>query len=182
VPFQSASGRIHVYSLPISRDTFDDYHEELAAVFNRCFGTSPQDLALTGPSVAFSALKKAAKALRTWDTPSGVENGLVNELIRLTSVAVASPSGRQILPMATAQERGVIDDVDSREILNQLVFFSAASTAGPPQLFEELMPVMEESRDWVRTSLSASAYLDSLKPSTQETTSEAVSPQSVIVS
>lgn len=183
----AGSGRIHVYSLPIRREIFEDYHEELAAVFNRCFASGPQDLALTGPNVAFAALKKHAKARpvrdgNAWDAKGGVRDGFINELVRLTSIAHATPTGWETLPLATARDREIVDDESEYEIMNSLVFFSAASTAGPQELLSEMMPILTESRGWARTSSTLTEYLDSLPKSTPEETSTEASPHSVIVS
>ena len=146
-----AHGTLIVHSLPIGRETFELYFAELGAVFKACYGDDDEarHLALVGPRIAFAALKKAAKVAGTWDTPAGVEAGLVNELIRLTQIAyVDGANGWKTTPMATAQAHGVLDEDATEEVLNSLVFFTAACKAGPKKLVRAMLPVIGESIGW----------------------------------
>ncbi len=159
------NGTIHVYTQPIKRDTFELYFAELGAAFNACFRDGdPQHLALAGPRTAYAALKKAARADGTWDTPDGVENGLINEMKRLTTIAYATPEGWKQVPMATAQAHDILTEEDVFDILNPLVFFTAACKVGPPKLMGELLDVVAKSRGWETGFSTCTAYVDSLKP------------------
>lgn len=172
-------GTVQVCCLPIKRDTFEMYFAELGAVFNACFREGdPKHLAVAGPRIAFAALKKAAMNDGTWDTPSGVENGLINEMIRLTTVSVAGPGGWETHPMALAQSRGILDEDATYEVLNALVFFTAACKVGPPKLMENLLDVVTASRGWecFSSSTSISAYLASLTASTTDADSTTTPP------
>ncbi len=176
-------GTVQVYSLPIARSTFELYFAELGAVFNECFRAGdPKHLSVVGPRIAFAALKKAAMADGTWDAPGGVENGLVNELIRLTSISVAGPNGWETHPMALAQSRGILDEDSAYEILSALVFTLAASRVGPPKLMEEMMDVVVRSREWalISSSVSVTAYLASLTTSTEGETSTMKPPSATV--
>lgn len=175
-------GTVLIYSPSITRETFELYFKELGKVFAECYADDDEGrhLALVGPQIAYSSLKAAAKALGTWDTPSGVENGFINELMRLTQIAYADKAGWKKIPMATALAHGVLDDDATEEVLNSLVFFTAACKAGPRKLASTLLPVVAQSLDWAIGSWTDfSAYIDSLPKSTPAATSE-TQQQSVI--
>jgi hypothetical protein len=176
-----ASGTVLVYSSSISRDTFELYFAELGRVFADCYGNDDdgRHLALVGPQVAYASLKRAAASMGSWGGPSGVQAGLVNELIRRTQIGVAFESGWKQLPMATAQAREILDEDAAEEVLNSLVFFTAVCKAGPKKLASSLLPVVTESLGWDLGSWDFSGYVDSLKKSIadEDSTTEA---QSVI--
>lgn len=174
-------GTVHVHSTPITRSTFETYYAELGLVFSKCFGDSDaQHLALVGPQIAFPALKAAALSLGTWDTPSGVRLGLVNEITRLTTVVYADQGGggwRQI-PLANAEGNGVVDEDSAAEIMNVIVYFTAVSRAAPRQLAETLLPMAGESRGWAFGSWAISEFMSSLPPLTPAASS---TPNQVLV-
>lgn len=165
-------GAILVYSIPIGRETFELYFAELGAVFKSCYGddNEARHLALVGPRIAYSALKAAALAAGTWKTPSGVESGLVNELVRLTQIAYVAEGGEgwKTLPMATAQAREILDEDDVQEVLDSLVFFTAACKAGPRKLVAAMMPVIGESLGWEFSFSTLTEFIASLEKSTQD--------------
>lgn len=166
-------GTVLVHSSPIGRETFELYFAELGAVFRACYGEDdgPVHLAMVGPRIAYVALKKAAIAMKTWNTPAGVEAGLVNELIRLTFVAYVPEGGQgwQTIPLATAQAREVLDADEVQEVLNSLVFFTAACKAGSKKLVESMLPVIGESIAWEFGFSTLTAYIASWEKSIQET-------------
>ena len=144
-------GVVHVHCLPIAQVTFEQFYAELGAVFSKCFGDSDaQHLALVGPQIAYPALMDAAKGLGTWDTPSGVRLGLVNEFIRLTTVVYADPAGGgwKETMLASALSHGIVDDDAYAEVLNSITFFTSSVRAAPKALSERLLPMAGESRGW----------------------------------
>lgn len=169
-------GLVIVHSLPIRRETLEIYFAELGAVFNACYAEDDdgRHLALVGPRIAFMALKAAAKAAGTWDTPSGVENGLVNEWVRLTNIAHADANGAGWvqLPLHTAAKRGIVDEESYDTILSTLAFFTAASRVGPKKLVEAMLPVIGQSLGWETGSWSFTEFIASLQTSTPDETSK----------
>lgn len=176
-------GTILVHSIPIGRDTFDLYFAELGAVFKACYGDDDEarHLALIGPRIALPALKAAALAAGTWKTPTGVEAGFINELVRLTSIAYVAPEGGgwQTLPMANAQGRKILGEDDVEEVLNSLVFFTAACKAGPRKLVAAMLPVIAESIGWEFTFSTLTEFIASSQKSTPDESSTAT-PSSII--
>ena len=167
-PLETASsGIVHVYSLPLARIVFEQFVFEMGETYSKVFaGYDPKHVAMTAPQMAFPALKAVATRMGTWDGPAGVQAGLINELSRLTTVAHTTDMGWAQVPLQTALSRGILDEDEHAEILSSLVFFTLASRAGPTSLMEHSLLAAGTPRDWVRTSLDCSAYLDSLPKST----------------
>lgn len=161
------SGRCYVYSLPLSRQLFEQYVIELGETYSACFGGyDPKHIAMTAPQLAFPILKSVATRLGTWEGPSGVQNGLINELSRLTTVAHATSDGWQQVPLHTALTRGVIDEDEHSEVLSSLCFFLLASRVGPKTLMDHSLMAAGSPRDWAHTSSDFTTYLASLPTST----------------
>jgi hypothetical protein len=165
-PVETGSyGTVLVYSSPITRDTFELYFQELGAVFKACYGKDDDGavhLALVGPQIAFSALKAYAMRAKTWDKPGGVQLGLVAEIERLTMVSYADPDGGgwKAIPFDTAKKREILDEDEALEVLNSLVFFTAALKVAPRPLVETMLPVIGESLGWEFGSWSCTDFTD----------------------
>lgn len=161
-----SNGAVYAYSLPLSRLLFEQYVMELGETYSACFGGyDPKHVAMTAPQMAYPALKATATKRGTWDGPSGVENGLINELSRLTTIAHASKDGWQQIPLQTALTREILDEDSHAEVLSSLVFFTLACRVGPRALLHHSMQAAGSPRDWRHTSLNFTAWLLSLKPS-----------------
>lgn len=162
-------GRVYVYSIPLARVLFEQFCMELGETYSQCFGAyDPRHVAMTAPQLAYPLLKKTAIKLGTWDGPSGVQAGLVNELSRLTQVAYAGEAGWEKLPLELALKREILDEDSYSEALSTLVFTLLAARVGPKSLMEHSMLAAGSPRDWQATSLDFSAYLNSLPTSTPE--------------
>lgn len=180
-------GTLHVHTAPISRAIFEEYFAEIKAVFDACFEAgNPLSFITSGPRISYAALKSAATRAGTWKTrpeknaPTGVEDGLVNELVRLTTVAAAAGGGGwDTLPMATATQREILDEDAYYEILGVLVFFCAASKAGPRELVEEMLTMMESNKVWRFGSWTPTEFVASLRTS-KPAESTTKKPSSVI--
>lgn len=173
-------GTIHVHTAPIARTTFETFYAELKGAFDACFDAGdPLTFVMSGPRIAYAALKAAAMRLGTWEAPrdkqgipvanapTSVQDGLIQELVRLTTVAYASGGqGWQTLPMATAIAREILDEESHYEILGLLVFFSSASKVGPRDVVQDMMTMMESAGKWQFGSWNSTAYVDSLPTST----------------
>jgi hypothetical protein len=126
IPVDTAVGEILVHSMPISREVFERYYMEIGKTFAEIYTAG---LGITaGPRVAKLVLKKISEDLGTWDGPAGVENGLLNEIRRLSNAIVPSDKGWSVIPLHEAIEKGVIDADDATEVENALTFFTVASS------------------------------------------------------
>ena len=181
-------GTVHVHTAPIARAVFESYYAELKAAFDACFDASdPLTFVMSGPRIAYAALKSAAVKMGTWEasrdrpnTPTTVKDGLVQEMIRLTTIAHASDGqGWQSLPMATAIARGILDDESHYEILGVLSFFSCSCRVGPRDVVQDMLTMMESAGKWQFGSWNSTAYVASLPILTPEE-STTTKPSSVI--
>lgn len=176
------SGTVLVYSLPITRDTFELYFAELGAVFKSCYGKDDDGavhLALVGPQIAYSALKSAAMRAKTWDRPGGVQLGLVAEISRLTSISYAEPDGTgwKTIPFDLASKREILNEDEALEVLNSLVFFTAACKVAPKPLAESMLPVIGESLNWDYGSWNCTDYIGFWEKSIRAAQPEAAAPE-----
>lgn len=169
-----AHGIVHFYSAQISRDVFDQFFAELGDVVGYVTNLSnPADLVRVAPQMCFAALKSAAIRRGTWatlrdkdgkqTTPTGVEDGLIAEIERLTLIAYTSPDGQRQIPLTLACSNGILDEDDRREILAEIVFFTAVSRAAASGLRDTLLESAGKFRGWAYSSESFTVVLDSLK-------------------
>lgn len=128
IPVERDDGSmVYVHSMPISREVFETYYLEISKAFAMIHS---QGLgAIAGPRVAALLLKRAAQETGNWDGDSGVANGLMNEMIRLTNVvAPAAGRGWAVAPYEEAYRAGTISPDDDAEIKNAIVYFTLASS------------------------------------------------------
>jgi hypothetical protein len=171
-------GTFHVYSVPIAREVFERYYLPLSRVFTEIMTLN---LLVIGPTVAYNMLRDVAMDLGTWDGETGVQNGLVNEIRRLTSIFMPTESGWQQVPLEVVISQEKIDDDDLALILGSLVFFTAVSYIPAKSERVNLMNGAAAMWGTLTTSSSITEYANSLptlKPidSTGETPTTAFVP------
>ena len=113
---------VTVHSMPISRETIEQFNVVLARTFAAIFELGVGDS--TGPVVAVSMLKTIASQLNQWDV---VQSQLLTEIHRLTTVIVADAGQWKPIPWDVAIQRGLLDADDAAEVTGALVFFTAVS-------------------------------------------------------
>jgi hypothetical protein len=161
-------GMAYVHSMPLSRAVFELYYDVIGKVFTRCFdGEDPKHVALTAPQIAYAALKTIAAANNNWEGQNGVRAGLVNELIRLTSVMYVGDKGWESLPLDVAVKRGVFDEDNEAEALSAICFFTSISKVAPRALAGAFLEMAGSLRDWHFTYSGCTAYMSSLPTSTE---------------
>ena len=117
---------IYVHSMPISAEIFKRYYKVIGRTFSEIFKTGLDFTA--GPRVAAMLLEDVARALNMWDGTDGVQNGLLNEIRRLTHVVLPDQGGAwTVLPMEEVVRRKLISDEDLSEVDNAIVFFIVSS-------------------------------------------------------
>jgi hypothetical protein len=167
-------GTAYVYSSPISRSVFEKYYDVLGKVFSRCFdGQDPKHIALTAPQIAYAALKTIASASGEWEGAVGVRAGLVNEIVRLSTVFHIGDRGWESVPMDIAVKREILDEDNEAEVLSTLIFFTVISKVAPKALAGTFLEMAGSLRGWQFTSLGCTEYMSSLPISTEtETTTQ----------
>lgn len=157
------NAQMWVHSAPISRIIFETYYDVLGKVFVNCFtGSDPKHVALAGPQLALPALKAAAKDSGTWEGPWGVENGFLNELIRLSNITFPCDKGWEQLPLANAFSRNIVDEDQQAEILSSLVFFTSISRTAPKILASTCLEAVGTLMGWRFTSSNSTDFMNSL--------------------
>lgn len=167
-------GTAYVYSMPVGRSVFENFYSVLGKVFTTCFeGEDPKHIALTAPQVAYPALKTISSNNGSWDGQNGVKNGLINEIIRLTTIMVVGENGWEMLPMDVVTKRGIFDEDCEAEVLSALVFFTSISKVAPKTLAGTFLEMAGSLRNWRFISLGCMEYMNSLPTSTgKEITTE----------
>lgn len=158
---------VYVHSMPIGRVVFESFYSVLGKVFTTCFeGEDPKHVALTAPQVAYPALKKLAMSNGTWEGQNGVKAGLINEIIRLTSIMFIGDNGWEMLPMDAATKRGILDEDCEAEVLSSLVFFTSISKVAPKTLAGTFLEMAGSLRSWQFSYLGCMEFMSSLPTST----------------
>ena len=126
IPVEQDDGStIYVHSTPIGRETFERYFKVLARTFGDIYS---QGLNFTsGPRVAALMLKQIAQELNMWAGPGGVEQGLMEEIRRLSNVIVSSGRGWTTMLLDDAIKQDLFTEDDLSEIENAICFFIVAS-------------------------------------------------------
>jgi hypothetical protein len=161
----SGDGPIHVHSVPISREVFEDNFLVISRAFTAVYtnGLGP----VTGPRVAALLLKQEAETLGVWPR---TQQSLMAEIYRLTNVIAPGPSGWETMPFDVAKKRDILDDDTAAEVENCIVYFTCASSI---HLKAELTVATEGlSTLWgaQTISLNVTEYMNSLRTLTQEET------------
>jgi hypothetical protein len=164
------NGPVHVHSVPISREVFEDNFLVISKAFTAVYtnGLGP----VTGPRVAALLLKQEAKTLGVWEK---TQQSLMAEIYRLTNVIAPTDNGWDTMPFDIAKKRGILTEDAAAEVENCIVYFICASSI---HLKAELTVAMEGlSTLWnaQTTSSNATEYMRSLPILTvEESTGETV--------
>lgn len=170
-------GTIFVHSTPISRDVFERYFMIIGKTFATIIG---EGLTLiSGPRVAAMLLKKVAADAGVWDGPGGVEQGLMAEIRRLSSVVMPGPNGWKTLPLQDAISKKLLSDEDIAEVEGLLVFFICVSAMSRKT---ELLGLVSRLSVWgtQTTSLNSTEFAGSLQISTPDETSSSTASTSSV--
>lgn len=115
-----------VHSTPISEDVFDKYYLVISKTFAHLYGEGIGQIG--GPRVADKILRDAAKDLKIWETPDGVQRGLMAEIYRLTNVmSVRKEGGWGMTPYEVARNDGIVTKEDASEVEAAIIFFIVGS-------------------------------------------------------
>lgn len=158
-------GEIFVHSMPITRAIFRKYFVVIGKTFAELF--SGGFAMIAGPGVAYLMLEKIALEMGTWEGPDGVHNGLINEIVRLSSVLVSGEEGWKSYPLHTAIQQKMLSGDELEEVLAELVFFTCVSTVAKTQDAAQILKGTHSLWRSQATALGSTAYLNSLQTSTE---------------
>jgi hypothetical protein len=162
---ETGDGIVHVHSVPISREVFEDNFLVISKAFTAVYthGLGP----VTGPRVAALLLKQEAQSMGVWER---TQQSLMAEINRLTNVVAPGPGGWESMPFDVAKKRGILGDDEAAEVENCIVYFTCASSI---HLKAEMTVAVEGLKtlwDAQTTSLNVTEYTRSLPILTQEET------------
>lgn len=159
-------GKMYVHSTPISREIFEQYFLVISKTFANIFS---QGLgAISGPRVAYLMLKQTSTDLGIWDGETGVFNGLVKEIVRLSNVVIPDKNGWKTIPLHTAITKNMLDEETIAEIEGELVFFTCVSKMNKPTQAEVIMETVNGLWGSLITSLDCMEFKNSLTTSNSE--------------
>lgn len=181
-PIQTEKGTIYLHSMPISREVFENHFLVLSKTYAALMSEGLNVVA--GPPVAKMMLKHIAVTGRMWEGPGGVEQSLLAEIRRLTSVIMPTEAGWQTIPFDEVIRRDVVDDDALADAEGALVFFTCASgiLRGPASQakMKILMDGVERVWNVQTSSLDVTAFSASLPTLTPGETSTVKRPTSSV--
>lgn len=158
-------GQIFVHSTPISREIFEQYFLVVSKSFANIFA---QGLgAIAGPRVAYLMLKQTATEMGIWGGETGVQNGLMNEIIRLSNVLIPDKKGWKSYPLHTVIAKGILDKDTVADIEGELVFFTLVSLMNKKNQVEGIMETVNGLWGSQTTSSGFMEFQSSLTTSTK---------------
>jgi hypothetical protein len=164
---------IHVFHTPILRETFEKYYRVISKVMTAIY--AEQMSFFSGPSICSLLLKETAEnTLRPngddtwWDGEDGVENGLVEEIRRLTNVLVLGPSGWDVIPYSVALKRDIFTQDEMGEVEGSLAFFTFSSRMKMHPVASKGLSAAATMFGWQLTSLTLMEYKTSLMMSIED--------------
>lgn len=172
IPCETDNGVIHIHSTPISAEVFKQYF----FVLSKCYSTFVNEgILLTAPGIASMMLEQISRVTMRfdgrgnwWEGPDGIENGLLNEVRRLTNVIVPVPGqGWQTIPFANAVSEGKVPKEDVADVESLLTFFTCLSAI--PLLGSaraDMVRRLAAGFEWQVTSLNCTGWAAQLMRST----------------
>jgi hypothetical protein len=180
IPFAREDGSsIHVFASPLGRAIYQIYYLPLAKTLSMMI--EQEILLVGGATVARSMLEdisrntpRAGGASNWWEGVDGVENGLLGELRRLTSVLAPKASGGwETLMFEEAVKVDLFTEDEVAEVENAQVFFTLVSRMLKGERSEGPRVIAERMFGWRTSSSSMSEFRNSLSTSTQVASSGA---------
>jgi hypothetical protein len=162
LPIEQDRGTTYVHSIPISKEVFEQ-NFMLFARTNSAMVALGIDDPVTAPRIAGMMLKKTGKDL-------GLEReveSLMQEIRRLSNVAVPTDAGYEVIGLDGALQRKLFDEDDVSEVENVIVFFTVVSwmhkKSGLVAFLGEGLKIWNAQL----TSFTCTEYANSLMTSTQ---------------
>lgn len=171
------SEKVYFHHTPIIYETFKKYHFVICSTFTKLMTNGMQ---LTGAKIAAMTLEETAKELGKWEGNEGVQNGLVEELARLTNVIVLSENGWEPIPVNVAMSRGFIQEEDWEEAKQKIVFFTLTSAMMGKVEKKEIIDAMNSIWLTQTTSSGCTEYAASLQMLKETETSRKKATQSSV--
>lgn len=122
LPIDLNGKRVHIHSVPISVEVYEQFFDVLVKAFNEVTA-----LGLDNPASIRTArlwLRKSAVAMGRWPE---VQAGLINEIHRLTNVLMVGANGWETIPLQQCIQSKILEGEDVSEVENAIIFFTFIS-------------------------------------------------------
>jgi len=164
-------GKAYIHAAPISREVYKEHFMIIGQTYSRMFSEGLSFAA--GPRTAYHLLEHVARERKVWEGENGVQNTLVNEIVRLANyVYPEDGKGWQTLPLDVAVARGL---VELEEAIDELVFFTCVSCVNKRAQVSRIMIMVSGLWGSSISSSGLTAWIASLPTlKTAETTGETV--------
>jgi hypothetical protein len=164
---------VYIYSMPITSQTYDQYWMVMSKALNSIYANG---VAIMAPRIAHKALHDAAASMgrdedSRRESVERVQQGLVNEMHRMTTIAVVGPSGWEQLPFQDALNKKALTATEADEVEGAITFFTLVSCLHLQSDAEALIDGAMEIWHAQTTFLSFTEYLASLPTSTKDDSS-----------
>lgn len=167
IPVESDGVTYHIHSAPIMEETFDNYFMVIGQAFAKIYQSGMGIYA--GPRIAAKTLEMVAREMNVWEGPAGVQLGLMEEIRRLTNVALPRSSGGwEVQPWSHARQSDFFSARDVSEVENIITFFILNSAMQTKKDLEETMAGAAKLWGGQITLLDCTAFAASLPTSTAE--------------
>jgi len=187
VPVDTDNGTIYVHSTPISRDVFKQYYLPISKTFSAIYQEGLSVVA--GPRIAAMMLETISRSLPSlsgqgsaWEGRDGVENGLLNEIKRLSNVVMPGDNGWTTLPLDDAIRQKLLSQDDLDEVEGILVFFICASAMHLRRELNSILSGLTKMWGGQIVSSNSSAWATSLATSIETGNSGETAPTSSVTS
>lgn len=162
------NGDIYIHSTPISRAVFEQYYLVLSRAYSFIYS---KGMHLTAPRIAHLVVRQIAEEEGLSES---VNNGLMNEIVRLSNVVYPSENGYITTLLSNALSSKLISEDDFAEIKGMLFFFIVVCAVSRKELIEPTLRHVTNLWGHSTTSLNVSE----LKDSSQALMQEKISSQS----
>ena len=180
LPLETDGGTIYVHSMPLSREAFERYYRIISKTFAAIYQEGLASIA--GPRVAGMMLRDIATRSGVWDGPEGVENGLMNEIRRLSNVVMLGETGWVTVPFYDAIRRDLLTADDISEAEGAIVFFICNSAMHRRAVLGPILDGMASLWGAQIVSSNCTEFAASLPISTETASSGATVPISSVPS
>lgn len=165
---------VYLHIVPFPYEVVEENCLLLGRMFNQFF---TQVGAAGAPRVAAMMLRQILKAEQAANGLQAGESTIIDDIQRLTSVIYSDDGTWRQAPLDAAFKQGILTPEEYREVEGEAVFFMVSSAIQKANLIAPTVGRALEMYSGLLTSLSATAYRDSLpKLKTEETPPDPEAP------
>lgn len=170
----------YVHSAPLGELVFEKYFLQITRTYAAMLESGGEWLMRMGPRTAALMLKKVAQMDGSWEGPEGVEQGLMNEIRRLSNVLALVDGAWTMIPLQEAVTKKMFSPSDAREVENAVTFFTAVWCSLKRSEADSVLSAVFGLFGAQLTSSTLTEWSDSLPTSTPDANSGATEALSSI--